>query len=56
LVESTLKDLENSNCITVKDEMHTNPLNLGMIAAYYYVSYTTIGMRKLFFRLEMISF
>uniref|UniRef100_A0A914KQ90 RNA helicase n=3 Tax=Meloidogyne TaxID=189290 RepID=A0A914KQ90_MELIC len=47
LVESTLKDLENSNCITVKDEMHTNPLNLGMIAAYYYVSYTTIELLSL---------
>ena len=43
LVESTLKDLENSNCIAVKDEIYTSPLNLGMIAAYYYVSYTTIG-------------
>lgn len=43
LVENTLKDLENSKCITVKDEMDTQPLNLGMIAAYYYISYTTIG-------------
>lgn len=43
LVENTLKDLENSQCITVKDDMDTLPLNLGMIAAYYYISYTTIG-------------
>lgn len=43
LVESTLKDLENSHCITIKDDMYTTSLNLGMIAAYYYVSYTTIG-------------
>lgn len=43
-MESTLKDLENSNCITIKDEMDTSPLNLGMIAAYYYISYTTIGI------------
>ncbi|KAF8382489.1 snrp-200, partial [Pristionchus pacificus] len=44
LVENTLKDLENSKCITVKDEMDTQPLNLGMIAAYYYISYTTIEL------------
>lgn len=43
LVENTLKDLEKSKCITVKDDMDTMPLNLGMIAAYYYISYTTIG-------------
>ncbi|EJD74040.1 U5 small nuclear ribonucleoprotein helicase [Loa loa] len=42
LVENTLKDLENSKCITVKNDMDTQPLNLGMIAAYYYISYTTI--------------
>ncbi|GMT33326.1 hypothetical protein PFISCL1PPCAC_24623 [Pristionchus fissidentatus] len=44
LVENTLKDLENSKCITVKEEMDTQPLNLGMIAAYYYISYTTIEL------------
>lgn len=43
LVENTLKDLENSKCITIKNDMDTQPLNLGMIAAYYYISYTTIG-------------
>lgn len=48
LVENTLKDLENSQCITVKDDMDTSPLNLGMIAAYYYISYTTIGKLKTF--------
>ncbi|MCP9262026.1 hypothetical protein DINM_005324 [Dirofilaria immitis] len=42
LVENTLKDLENSKCITIKNDMDTQPLNLGMIAAYYYISYTTI--------------
>ncbi|VDO35832.1 unnamed protein product [Haemonchus placei] len=44
LVELTLKDLENSKCIAIKDDMDTLPLNLGMIAAYYYISYTTIGL------------
>uniref|UniRef100_A0A0N5ASB3 U5 small nuclear ribonucleoprotein 200 kDa helicase n=1 Tax=Syphacia muris TaxID=451379 RepID=A0A0N5ASB3_9BILA len=42
LVENTLKDLEESKCITIKNDMDTYPLNLGMIAAYYYISYTTI--------------
>lgn len=53
LVENTLKDLENSKCISIKDDMDTNPLNLGMIAAYYYISYTTIGMIT---SLNMVSF
>ncbi|PAV56692.1 hypothetical protein WR25_04976 isoform F [Diploscapter pachys] len=44
LVENTLKDLENSKCIAIKDDMDTLPLNLGMIAAYYYISYTTIEL------------
>lgn len=43
LVEQTLSDLEQSKCISVEDEMDVAPLNLGMIAAYYYINYTTIG-------------
>uniref|UniRef100_A0A8B9LIR2 U5 small nuclear ribonucleoprotein 200 kDa helicase n=1 Tax=Astyanax mexicanus TaxID=7994 RepID=A0A8B9LIR2_ASTMX len=42
LVENTLQDLEQSKCISVEDEMDVAPLNLGMIAAYYYINYTTI--------------
>ncbi|XP_071827411.1 U5 small nuclear ribonucleoprotein 200 kDa helicase-like isoform X1 [Apostichopus japonicus] len=42
LVESTLQDLEHSKCVSIEDEMEINPLNLGMIAAYYYINYTTI--------------
>jgi len=30
-------------CISIEDEMDVTPLNLGMIAAYYYINYTTIG-------------
>jgi pre-mRNA-splicing helicase BRR2 len=30
-------------CISVEDEVDVTPLNLGMIAAYYYINYTTIG-------------
>ena len=44
LVENTLHDLEQSKCISIEDEMDVAPLNLGMIAAYYYINYTTIGV------------
>merc|ERR1719210_2240516 len=44
LVESTLSELEHSKCITIEDDMDTSPLNLGMIAAYYYINYTTIEL------------
>uniref|UniRef100_S4RJ64 SEC63 domain-containing protein n=1 Tax=Petromyzon marinus TaxID=7757 RepID=S4RJ64_PETMA len=44
LVESTLGDLEHSKCISLEDEMDVAPLNLGMIAAYYYINYTTIEL------------
>ena len=30
-------------CISIEEEMDLAPLNLGMIAAYYYINYTTIG-------------
>lgn len=44
LVETTLNDLEQSKCIAIEDEIDVSPLNLGMIAAYYYINYTTIEM------------
>jgi len=44
LVENTLADLEMSKCISIEDEMDVSPLNLGMIAAYYYINYTTIEL------------
>lgn len=43
LVENTLADLEQSKCVAVEDDVDLSPLNLGMIAAYYYINYTTIG-------------
>ncbi len=43
LVENTLADLEQSKCVAVEEEVDLSPLNLGMIAAYYYINYTTIG-------------
>lgn len=42
LVETTLTDLEKSKCISIEDEIDVSPLNLGMIASYYYISYRTI--------------
>lgn len=47
LVETTLSDLEQSKCISIEEEIDCVPLNLGMIAAYYYINYTTIG--KIYF-------
>ncbi|KAJ4702368.1 DExH-box ATP-dependent RNA helicase [Melia azedarach] len=42
LVESTLSELEASKCIIIEDDMDLSPSNHGMIASYYYISYTTI--------------
>ncbi|KAK2712756.1 U5 small nuclear ribonucleoprotein 200 kDa helicase-like [Artemia franciscana] len=44
LVENTLSDLEQSKCISIEDEIDVSALNLGMIAAYYYINYTTIEL------------
>ncbi|KAI8532460.1 hypothetical protein RHMOL_Rhmol11G0215900 [Rhododendron molle] len=42
LVENTVNDLEASKCVAVENDVELSPLNLGMIASYYYISYTTI--------------
>lgn len=42
LVENTITDLEASKCVAIEEDMYLSPLNLGMIASYYYISYTTI--------------
>jgi pre-mRNA-splicing helicase BRR2 len=34
----------NEQVIAIEDEMDLAPLNLGMIAAYYYITYTTIEL------------
>lgn len=44
LVESTLESLSEAKCIQVVDDMYVEPLNLGMIAAYYSIHYATIEM------------
>ncbi|WCJ30807.1 U5 small nuclear ribonucleoprotein helicase putative [Euphorbia peplus] len=42
LVENTLSELEASKCVSIEEDMDLSPLNLGMIASYYYISYDTI--------------
>lgn len=37
-------DLEESKCIKITDDGEISPLNLGMIAAYYYIQYKTIDI------------
>lgn len=44
LVESTLAELEESKCLAVEDDVDLLPLNLGMIASYYYIEYTTVEL------------
>jgi pre-mRNA-splicing helicase BRR2 len=44
LVEGTIEDLVASKCISVDDETDLSALNLGMIAAYYYIKYTTVEL------------
>ena len=47
LVENTLSDLEQSKCITIEEDIDLSALNLGMIAAYYCINYTTIELFSL---------
>lgn len=44
LVESTLEALSEAKCIQIVDDLYVEPLNLGMIAAYYNIHYGTIEM------------
>lgn len=44
MVETVLADLEESKCCQMNDDGDVSPLNLGMIAAYYYIQYTTIEL------------
>ena len=43
LIENTLEDLSTSKCIEI-DEDDVSPLNLGMIAAYYYINYISMEL------------
>ena len=44
LVESVLGQLEESRMLAVESDFDLDPLNLGMVAAYYYTAYTTIEL------------
>lgn len=63
LVESTLSDLEKSRVISIDDDSDLSALNLGMISAYYHISYATLelfassltGKTKLKGLLEILS-
>ncbi|KAJ3190089.1 DEIH-box ATPase [Gaertneriomyces sp. JEL0708] len=46
LVERTLDDLENSKMVSCEDD-EVSPLNLGMIASYYGVSYVSVEVMSL---------
>ncbi|OQS00330.1 pre-mRNA-splicing helicase BRR2, partial [Thraustotheca clavata] len=44
VVERTVNSLAESRCVAVANELDLSPLNLGMIAAFYYIRYTTIEL------------
>lgn len=44
LVETTLNDLEESQCVALEEDNEVSALNLGMIAAYYYIRYQTLEL------------
>ena len=45
LIEDTLNDLQQSKCIIIEEgETTLKPLNLGMVAAYYNIKYTSIEL------------
>ncbi|KAG7347010.1 DEAD/DEAH box helicase domain protein [Nitzschia inconspicua] len=44
MVETIMGDLEESKCIEINEEGEVTPLNLGMIAAYYYIQYKTVDI------------
>eukprot|EP01016_Furgasonia_blochmanni_P049228 TRINITY_DN744_c0_g1_i15.p1 TRINITY_DN744_c0_g1~~TRINITY_DN744_c0_g1_i15.p1 ORF type:complete len:788 (+),score=90.05 TRINITY_DN744_c0_g1_i15:1-2364(+) len=42
IIENTVEELANAKCISVEEEMDLQPMNLGIIASYYYIHSTTI--------------
>jgi len=44
LIEKIVNDLEESKCVSIEDDMDLSALNLGMIASYYYIQYTTVEL------------
>jgi len=45
-VEDTVEDLQNARCVKVdeENEVDLEPVNFGKIAAFYGISYQTIGL------------
>uniref|UniRef100_A0A3B3DTQ4 Activating signal cointegrator 1 complex subunit 3 n=1 Tax=Oryzias melastigma TaxID=30732 RepID=A0A3B3DTQ4_ORYME len=55
LVEQSLRDLEISHCIQIKeDERTVEPLTYGRIASYYYLKHQSVGMFKERLRAELL--
>eukprot|EP00656_Telonema_subtile_P033410 TRINITY_DN3701_c0_g1_i2.p1 TRINITY_DN3701_c0_g1~~TRINITY_DN3701_c0_g1_i2.p1 ORF type:complete len:1741 (-),score=696.10 TRINITY_DN3701_c0_g1_i2:270-5492(-) len=44
LVETTVAELDEAKTMYIEEEASLKPLNLGMIAAYYYIQYTTLEL------------
>ncbi|XP_074602133.1 U5 small nuclear ribonucleoprotein l(3)72Ab [Brevipalpus obovatus] len=44
LIEEVLSELEKTKCICIENQYDVAPLSLGMIAAYYYNSYSTLSL------------
>ena len=44
LIDATLEDLREAECITIQDDFLVSPTILGYIASYYYLDYRTVGM------------
>jgi pre-mRNA-splicing helicase BRR2 len=44
MVETVIGDLSESKCCELDEKGDISPLNLGMIAAYYYIQYTTVEL------------
>jgi len=44
LVETTVTELEEAKTMYIEEDVSLKPLNLGMIAGYYYIQYTTLEL------------
>lgn len=44
VIETVVADLARSACLAVEEEIELVPLNLGMVAAFYYVSHETVEL------------
>ncbi len=42
IIEASLEELESTKCIAIEDDNDLLPLNLGIIASYYYIKSSTL--------------